>query len=89
MCANSRGIDAGNGVVLFVRERSEWVAFLRGYKRQGRRAGVLVREGEREVERKQREGWRGRCGVGEGKGGEGAYWVLVRGAVERIRRGEA
>ncbi|KAH4235910.1 hypothetical protein HBI05_138590 [Parastagonospora nodorum] len=24
VCANSRGIDAGNGVTLFVRERSEW-----------------------------------------------------------------
>ncbi|KAH3996135.1 hypothetical protein HBI38_186880 [Parastagonospora nodorum] len=30
VCANSRGIDAGNGVTLFVRERSEWVSFVRG-----------------------------------------------------------
>ncbi|KAH3939604.1 hypothetical protein HBH70_224850 [Parastagonospora nodorum] len=93
VCANSRGIDAGNGVTLFVRERSEWVSFVRGYKRQGKRAGELMREGERERERKEREGWRGRCGLGEGMGGrdggQGAYWVLVRGAVERIRRGEA
>ena len=86
--ARSRGIEAGNGVVLFVRERSEWVSFVRGYARQGKRAGVLGCERERAVERGEREAWRGRCGVREG-GRDGAYWVLVRGAVERIKRGEA
>lgn len=93
VCSNgSRGIDAGNGVVIFVRERREWMSFMRGYRRQGKRAGELMRCKEKDVERGWREKWRGRCGldVEERKeGGQGPYWVLVRSGVERIRKGEA
>lgn len=100
MGSGSQGIDAGNGVVLYVKERSEWVAFMRGYKQQGRRAGELLGEVEREVERGWRGEWRGKCGFGndEGRGsgigslkggGAGPVWVLVKGVVGRICRGEA
>jgi hypothetical protein len=91
ICSGSQPIDAGNGVVLFVKERSEWDAFMRGYRCQGRRVGELMRGRERETERGWREGWRRRCGV-DGKGREvnaGPMWVLVKSAVGRIARGEA
>jgi hypothetical protein len=90
----SRGIDAGNGVVVFVKERREWEAVMRGYRRQGKRAGELVRTREKDVEKRWRDMWRGRCGFGreaEGgkEGGQGPMWVLVKSGVERIRKGEA
>jgi hypothetical protein len=95
--AGSRPIDAGNGVVVFVKERREWEAVMRGYRRQGKRAGELVRTKEKEVERRWREMWRGKCNSGGGEegvglakeGGQGPMWYLVKSGVERIRRGEA
>ncbi|OAK93812.1 hypothetical protein IQ06DRAFT_91784 [Phaeosphaeriaceae sp. SRC1lsM3a] len=87
----SKSIDAGNGVSLFVKERREWVAFMRGYKRGARGAGELMRGKERENERRWREGWRARWGLdSDGKeGGQGPMWVVVKSGVERIKRGEA
>jgi hypothetical protein len=80
---------------LFVKERSEWEAFMRGYRWQGRRAGELMKGREREIERGWRDGWRRRCGV-DSEGGmrvkevnAGPMWVLVKSAVARIVRGEA
>jgi hypothetical protein len=101
--SNSAGIDAGNGVVIFVRERREWDAFMRGYTRQGKRgAGQLLKEKQQSVERGWKEDWKRKCGlggelVGEGPGAAkgrrevnaGPMWVLVKSAVGRIVRGEA
>ncbi|KAF2824827.1 hypothetical protein CC86DRAFT_296182 [Ophiobolus disseminans] len=92
ICSGSQPIDAGNGVVLFVKERSEWDAFMRGYRRQGKRAGQLMRFVERDTERGWREMWRRRCGgeeAGRKEGSAGPMWVLVRSAVAKIGRGEA
>lgn len=94
MGSGSQGIDAGNGVVVFVKERGEWEAFMRGYRRGGRRVGELLGGREREVERGWREGWKVKCGIDAGNGNlkevnAGPMWVLVKGAVGRICRGEA
>ncbi|KAF2628147.1 hypothetical protein BU25DRAFT_40682 [Macroventuria anomochaeta] len=100
--ADSAPIDAGNGVGIFVKERKEWTAFMRGYKRQGKRgAGQLLKEKQQSVERGWKEEWKRKCGLsGEGGGSPGKgsakrevnagpMWVLVKGAVGRIVRGEA
>ncbi|KAF9690783.1 hypothetical protein EKO04_011079 [Ascochyta lentis] len=99
--ADSAPIDAGNGVVIFVKERREWTAFMRGYRRQGKRgAGQLLKEKQQSVERGWKEEWKRKCGLsGEGdspgKGSAkrevnaGPMWVLVKSAVGRIVRGEA
>lgn len=96
MCSSSQPIDAGNGVVLFVKERSEWDAFMRGYRRQGKRAGQLMRLVERDTEKGWREMWKRRCGFeGDGLGNvkkevnAGPMWVLVKSAVGKIVKGEA
>lgn len=98
LSGGSQPIDAGNGVVVFVKERSEWHAFLTGYRRQGKRAGQLMRLKQKDTERGWREAWKRTCGVvveGEGVGGTkkevnaGPMWVLVKSAVARIVRGEA
>lgn len=68
---SSQPIDAGNGVVLFVKERKEWDAFLSGYRRQGKRAGQLLKSKEKEREREWREKWRRRC-AGEDEGSSGS-----------------
>ena len=92
ICSASQPIDAGNGVVLFVKERTEWDAFMRGYRRQGKRAGQLMRLKEKDTERAWRESWKRRCGC-EGEGRKevnaGPMWVLVKSAVGKIARGEA
>ena len=83
--------------MLFVKERSEWDAFMRGYRRQGKRAGQLMRLKEKDTERAWREKWKRRCGFDEGVGGgrnlkevnAGPMWVLVKSAVGRIVKGEA
>lgn len=100
--ADSAPIDAGNGVVIFVKERKEWTAFMRGYRRQGKRgAGQLLKEKQQSVERGWKEEWKRKCGLsGEGvdspgKGtakreiNAGPMWVLVKSAVGRIVRAEA
>jgi hypothetical protein len=99
--ADSAPIDAGNGVVIFVKERKEWTAFMRGYRRQGKRgAGQLLKEKQQSVERGWKDEWKRKCGlVGEGsespKGSAkrevnaGPMWVLVKSAVGKIVRGEA
>lgn len=94
--ADSAPIDAGNGVVIFVKERREWTAFMRGYRRQGKRgAGQLLKEKQQSVERGWKDEWKRKCGVKdeEGKGrrevNAGPMWVLVKSAVGRIVRGEA
>ena len=99
--ADSAPIDAGNGVVIFVKERKEWTAFMRGYRRQGKRsAGQLLKEKQQSVERGWKDEWKRKCGLsGEGdspgKGSAkrevnaGPMWVLVKSAVGRIVRGEA
>ncbi|KAH8722512.1 hypothetical protein GQ44DRAFT_711911 [Phaeosphaeriaceae sp. PMI808] len=94
ICSASQPIDAGNGVVLFVKERREWDAFMRGYKRAGKRVGMLLRGRERETEREWRDGWMRRWGVEGGGGGRkegnaGPMWVVVKSAVGRIVGGEA
>lgn len=100
--ADSAPIDAGNGVVIFVKERKEWTAFMRGYRRQGKRgAGQLLKEKQQSVERGWKEEWKRKCGL-SGEGGDspgkgtakreinaGPMWVLVKSAVGRIVRGEA
>ena len=98
--ADSAPIDAGNGVVIFVKERKEWIAFMRGYRRQGKRsAGQLLKEKQSSVERAWKDDWKRKCGLGgeesPGKGSAkrevnaGPMWVLVKSAVGRITRGEA
>ena len=94
LSGGSRPIDAGNGVVIFVKERREWDAFLRGYRRQGKRAGQLMKLQQKDTEREWREAWKRKCGVTERMQGktevnEGPMQVLVRCAVARILRGEA
>jgi hypothetical protein len=100
--ADSAPIDAGNGVVIFVKERKEWTAFMRGYRRQGKRsAGQLLKEKQQSVERGWKEEWKRKCGL-SGEGGDspgkgsakrevnaGPMWVLVKSAVNKIVRGEA
>lgn len=99
--ADSAPIDAGNGVVVFVKERREWDAFMRGYRRQGKRsAGQLLKEKQQSVERGWKDEWKRKCGLGgderdQGRGSAkrevnaGPMWVLVKSAVGRITRGEA
>ncbi|KAJ8116964.1 hypothetical protein OPT61_g1728 [Boeremia exigua] len=99
--ADSAPIDAGNGVVIFVKERREWIAFMRGYRRQGKRgAGQLLKEKQQSVERGWKEEWKRKCGLGgegesPGKGSAkrevnaGPMWVLVKSAVGRIAKDEA
>ncbi|KAF1935056.1 hypothetical protein EJ02DRAFT_460710 [Clathrospora elynae] len=90
LSGGSQPIDAGNGVVVFVKERREWEGFMRGYRRQGRRAGELMGTRQREMERGWRDAWRARCGLGvEGGKKEGPMWVLVKSAVGKIVKGEA
>lgn len=89
----SQPIDAGNGVTLFVKERREWNAFLAGYKRQEKRAGVLTKLRQKETEREWREAWKRSCGM-EGVGGKrdmnaGPMWVLVKSVMGKIKQGEA
>ncbi|KAF1924550.1 uncharacterized protein M421DRAFT_424684 [Didymella exigua CBS 183.55] len=100
--ADSAPIDAGNGVVIFVKERKEWTAFMRGYRRQGKRgAGQLLKEKQQSVERGWKDEWKRKCGL-VGEGGDapgkasarrevnaGPMWVLVKSAVGTIVRGEA
>ncbi|KAF2125700.1 hypothetical protein P153DRAFT_299138 [Dothidotthia symphoricarpi CBS 119687] len=96
--SNSQPIDAGNGVVVFVKERPEWECFMRGYKQQGRRgAGQLLKVQQQSTERGWKEEWKRKCGLedGDGRGNAkkevnaGPMWVLVKSAVARIVRGEA
>ena len=100
--ADSAPIDAGNGVVIFVKERREWTAFMRGYRRQGKRgAGQLLKEKQQNVERAWKDEWKRKCGLSSEGGGSpgkgsakreinaGPMWVLVKSAVGRIVRGEA
>ena len=96
--AHSQPIDAGNGVVLFVKEMPQWMAFMRGYKRQGRRgAGQLLKAQQANVERQWKEDWKRKCGLMEGdesRGGKrelnaGPMWSLVKAACQRIVRGDA
>lgn len=94
LSGGSQPIDAGNGVVVFVKERSEWDAFLRGYRRQGKRAGQLMRLKQKDTERVWRDAWKRKCGMEELLEGKkevnaGPMWVLVKSAVARIVRGEA
>ncbi|KAH7082282.1 hypothetical protein FB567DRAFT_530941 [Paraphoma chrysanthemicola] len=94
VCSASQSIDAGNGVVLFVKERPEWDAFMRGYRRQGKRAGQLMRLKEKDMERSWREKWKTTCGFESGahplkEVNAGPMWVLVKTAVGRIVKGEA
>lgn len=99
MCSGgSKSIDAGNGVSLFVKERKEWSAFVRGFRlgerrlrREGLGRGQLHGGREGEKERGERESWRRRWGVEDGAkdAGQGPMWVVVKSGVERIKRGEA
>ena len=54
LSGGSQPIDAGNGVIIFVKERKEWDAFMAGYRRQGKRAGQLMKHKQKDTER----GWR-------------------------------
>lgn len=89
----SQPIDAGNGVVIFVKERKEWDAFLKGYRRQGKRAGQLLKLKQKETEKVWKDQWRMKCGMPEGDAkrevNAGPMWVLVKSAVLRIVKGEA
>ncbi|OAL52956.1 hypothetical protein IQ07DRAFT_347096 [Pyrenochaeta sp. DS3sAY3a] len=89
----SQPIDAGNGVVIFVKERKEWDAFLKGYRRQGKRAGQLLKLKQKETEKVWKDQWRKKCGMPEGEAkrevNAGPMWVLVKSAVLRIVKGEA
>jgi hypothetical protein len=92
LSGGSQPIDAGNGVVVFVKERSEWDAFMAGYRRQGKRAGQLMRLKQKDTERGWREAWKRKCGMEEVGGKEvnaGPMWVLVKSAVAKIVKGEA
>jgi hypothetical protein len=92
VCSGSQPIDAGNGVVLFVRERKEWDAFLKGYRQQGRRAGQLMKLKQKDTEREWREKWKRKCGdAGDARKevNAGPMWVLVKCAIQRIIKGEA
>ncbi|KAF1842968.1 uncharacterized protein K460DRAFT_367887 [Cucurbitaria berberidis CBS 394.84] len=95
LSGGSQPIDAGNGVVVFVKERSEWDAFLRGYRRQGKRAGQLMRLKQKDTERVWRDAWKRKCGMdevaaaGKKEVNAGPMWVLVKSAIARIVRGEA
>ncbi|KAF1829637.1 hypothetical protein BDW02DRAFT_138544 [Decorospora gaudefroyi] len=92
LSGGSQPIDAGNGVVIFVKERPEWHAFLAGYRRQGKRAGQLMRLKQKDTEREWREAWKRTCGMEDGGGKEGnagPMWVLVKSAVAKIVKGEA
>ncbi|KAF2850115.1 hypothetical protein T440DRAFT_468806 [Plenodomus tracheiphilus IPT5] len=89
----SQPMDAGNGVVIFVKERSEWDAFLTGYRRQGKRAGQLMRLKQKDTERVWRDAWKRKCGMddldGKKEVNAGPMWVLVKSAIAKIVRGEA
>lgn len=89
----SQPIDAGNGVVIFVKERREWDAFLTGYRRQGKRAGQLMKLTQKDTERVWRDAWKRKCGMDDVDGKKevnaGPMWVLVKSAVAKIVRGEA
>ncbi|KAL6709276.1 hypothetical protein ACN47E_001683 [Coniothyrium glycines] len=89
----SQPIDAGNGVVLFVKERREWDAFLAGYRRQGKRAGQLMKLKQKDTERIWRDAWKKKCGMDDVESKKevnaGPMWVLVKSAVAKIVRGEA
>lgn len=93
LSGGSQPIDAGNGVVIFVKERNEWDAFLRGYRRQGKRAGQLMRSQQKDTERAWREAWKRKCGMDDMDGKKevnaGPMWVLVKSAIVRIVKGEA
>ena len=93
LSGGSQPIDAGNGVVIFVKERKEWDAFLTGYRRQGKRAGQLMRLKQKDTERGWREAWKRKCGVDDGEAKKevnaGPMYVLVKSAVARIVKGEA
>ncbi|CAO2653250.1 Nn.00g026610.m01.CDS01 [Neocucurbitaria sp. VM-36] len=93
LSGGSQPIDAGNGVVIFVKERTEWDAFLRGYRRQGKRAGQLMKLKQKDTERVWRDAWKRKCGMDELDGKKevnaGPMWVLVKSAIVRIVRGEA
>lgn len=93
LSGGSQPIDAGNGVVIFVKERSEWDAFLTGYRRQGKRAGQLMRLKQKDTERVWRDAWKRKCGMddldGKKEVNAGPMWVLVKSAVAKIVRGEA
>lgn len=96
MSGQARGIDAGNGVRIWVKEKREWGAFMKGWRRGERKYGrgelgikgkmVLGKEGDG----LGRDKWRRRCGLESEEGqGQGPMWVCVRAGVERILRGEA
>ena len=93
LSGGSQPIDAGNGVVIFVKERSEWDAFLTGYRRQGKRAGQLMRCKQKDTERMWRDAWKRKCGMdgldGKREVNAGPMWVLVKSAIAKIVRGEA
>jgi hypothetical protein len=92
LSGGSQPIDAGNGVVVFVKERSEWNAFMAGYRRQGKRAGQLMRLKQKDTERGWRDAWKKKCGMEDLGGKEvnaGPMFVLVKSAVAKIVRGEA
>lgn len=94
LSGGSQPIDAGNGVVIFVKERTEWDAFLRGYRRQGKRAGQLMKLKQKDTERVWRDAWKRKCGMDELLDGKkevnaGPMWVLVKSAIARIVKGEA
>ena len=92
LSGGSQPIDAGNGVVVFVKERSEWNAFMAGYRRQGKRAGQLMRLKQKDTERGWRDAWKKKCGLEDLGGREvnaGPMFVLVKSAVAKIVRGEA
>lgn len=92
LSGGSQPIDAGNGVVVFVKERKEWDAFLAGYRRQGKRAGQLMRLKQKDTERGWRDAWKRKCGMEELGGKEvnaGPMWVLVKAAIAKIVKGEA
>ena len=92
LSGGSQPIDAGNGVVVFIKERREWDAFMAGYRRQSKRAGQLMRLTEKDTERSWRNAWKKKCGMEDLGGKEvnaGPMWVLVKSAVAKIVKGEA
>ena len=83
LSGGSQPIDAGNGVVK---------AFMAGYRRQGKRAGQLMKLKQKDTERDWRNAWKRKCGMDEGGGKEvnaGPMWVLVKSAIVKIVKGEA
>jgi hypothetical protein len=92
LSGGSQPIDAGNGVVVFVKERTEWDAFMAGYRRNAKRAGQLMRLIQKKTEKGWRDAWKRKCGMEDLGGKEvnaGPMWVLVKSAVAKIVKGEA